>query len=62
LIRLLVVDTNHKVSFVFSVSDSYPYAFNLLVAILPRQLFTLYPFLDVEGNASTPPISPVPFE
>ncbi|KAK4831084.1 hypothetical protein QYF61_015282 [Mycteria americana] len=27
-----------------------------------RQLFTLYPFLDVEGNASTPPSSPVPSE
>ncbi|KAK4832696.1 hypothetical protein QYF61_025157 [Mycteria americana] len=27
-----------------------------------RQLFTLYPFLDVEGDASSPPSSPVPSE
>ncbi|PKU45301.1 hypothetical protein llap_4404 [Limosa lapponica baueri] len=37
-------------------------AFNLLVAILQRQLFTLYPFLDAEDNPSPPPSPPVPSE
>jgi len=32
------------------------------VAILQRQLFTFYPFLDIEGNASPPSSSPVPSE
>ncbi|KAM9265003.1 keratin, type II cytoskeletal 75-like [Morus bassanus] len=39
-----------------------PSAFNPLVAVLQRQLFMLYPFLGVEGNASTLPSSPVPPE
>ena len=30
--------------------------------ILQGQLFTLYSFLDVEGNAFPPPFSPVPSE
>jgi len=54
------VDTNHKVTFVAWVSDSYPGAFDLLVAILQRQLFTLSPFLAIEGNPSSPPSSSVP--
>ncbi|KAK4818677.1 hypothetical protein QYF61_017422 [Mycteria americana] len=28
----------------------------------PGQLFTLYPFLDIEGNTSVPPSVPVPSE
>jgi len=32
------------------------------MAILQRQLFTIYPFLDIEGNIFTPPSSPVPSE
>ena len=32
------------------------------MVILQRQLFTLYPFLNVEGNASAPPSLPVPSE
>jgi len=42
LIRRPGVDTNDKVLFVAAVSDSYPSAFDLLVAILQGQLFTLY--------------------
>lgn len=32
------------------------------MAILQRQLFTMYPFLDVEGNTVAPPSSPVPVD
>ena len=60
--RQPVVDTNHKVPFVASVSNSYPYAFNLLVAILQAQLFTLCPFLDIVGNTSTTLSLPVTSE
>lgn len=32
------------------------------MAVFQRQLFTIYPFLDVEGNTVAPPSLPVPFE
>jgi len=62
MIRWPGVDTNHKVPFVALVSNSYPQAFDLLVAVLQGQLFTLYRFLDIEGNASTSFSLPVPSE
>ncbi|KAF4796454.1 zinc finger SWIM domain-containing protein 6 isoform X3 [Turdus rufiventris] len=36
-----VVDTNHKVPFVALISGPYPQAFDLLMAVLQRQLFTV---------------------
>lgn len=52
-----VVDHNRIAPFVASVSNSHPQAFDLLMAILQGQLFTLHSFLDVGGNASLPPPS-----
>jgi len=54
LIRQPVVD-NHKAPFVASVSNSYPWAFELLVTIPQEQLCTLCSFLDAEGSAYSPP-------
>jgi len=62
LIRRPVVDTNHKIPFVALVSDSYPQIFDMFLATLQGQLFTFYPFLDINGNASAPPSLPVPSE
>lgn len=48
-----VADTDQQ-PFVAFVSDSYPQAFNFLMAALQRQIFTLNSVLDIEGNTSTP--------
>lgn len=49
-------------SFFALVTDCYPQVFDLLMAVLQRQLFTLNPLLDVEGNPSISPSSPVSSE
>ncbi|KAM9168533.1 butyrophilin subfamily 3 member A3-like [Mergus octosetaceus] len=62
LIAQPVVDCDHKESFVGPVLGYYPQALNLLVAVSQRELFTIYPFLNIEGNTCTLPslsISPV---
>lgn len=58
--RWTVIDTDHKVPFVSSISDSYTQAFNLLVAAFQRQVFTLN--LPLVVDTSTSPFSPLSSE
>jgi len=62
LIKWPLINTIHKALFVALVSDCHLSTFNLLVAILLGELLTLYSFLDVGGNSSSSPSSPLPSE
>ena len=48
--------------FAGQILDFHPQTFNLFVAVPQTQLFTIYPPPNMEGNAATPPILPIPSE
>lgn len=48
------LDVHHQVSFVGPVLDFYPQALNLFTAVTQRQLFTIYPLLNIGWKAPGP--------
>lgn len=50
LIKQLVIDSNHWVSFIHPVPSLNLQALNCFPTLSERQLFTVYPLLNIEGN------------
>ena len=60
LIRWPVVYPYHQLTFISPIPNSNPQALDLFLTASQRELLTVYPLIDIEGNSPTLRTSPIP--
>ena len=60
LIRWPVVYPYHQLTFISTIPNSNLQALDLFLTVSQRELLTVYPLFDIEGNSPTLPTSPIP--
>lgn len=61
LIKQLVLNPDHRMALICLVLSVYPQDLNLIMAVSQKQLFTMYPLLNKEGNTPLPSFLAYPF-